>query len=145
MFAMSDSSDFDLKNALQTMVARSARGAEVSSVMPLERLDKAVFEPSLPWNVRGFITYHRLDAYSRICLENAGMKPKPLWATYQEPLPDDIEAQEDACMALPRPAAQRVRLLSIKGDSIVVSPRGDRDAKTHHVSLTDLSDFGDSR
>lgn len=116
--------DFDVKAALEEMAARSRIKPQIKAVMPLEQIDKAIFEPTLPWAVRGFIVYHRTPAYERLCLENAGMKPKTLWATYGE---------------------KRVRLVGVNGNTILISPRGDTDAKLVKVSLKDLSDFGETR
>lgn len=116
--------DFDLKQALEQMSARSAAKPPVQAVMPLERMDKAIFEPTLPWAVRGFIVYYRLPAYERVCLENAGMKPKTLWATYE---------------------GKRVRMTGVNGDHILISPRGDTNTKLVKVNLHALSDFGETR
>lgn len=111
----------DLKDSLEKLAARSGGRAHIAYTPDLNDI---LYDQTTAWTVRAWIVFHRLGAYERLCLENAGFKAPVMWATSE---------------------GRRVRVLGLSKGQAKINPMGDPDGAVKLISLEHLTDFSESR
>lgn len=106
------------RHNLSTLVERTKAKLKVEDGVLDAR--EALYDPAIPWAVKGWLTYWLASPYERLCLRNAGM------------IPPRIRAQYDG---------ETVLLVTVQDGWIGVNPQQDPQGAVTRVSYRDLSEW----